>query len=115
LKRSFRLSSTLDFQRVRRKGQSYAHPLLILITHPNQREDVRVGVIAGKRVGNAVERNRAKRLLRVAAQALIPQIIPGYDLILIARPPILKIKSPVVITALKQKLKQAGLLANNAN
>ena len=47
---------------------------------------VRVGVAAGRTVGNAVKRNRAKRLLRAAMQTLIRELVPGWDLVLIARP-----------------------------
>ena len=47
---------------------------------------VKIGVAAGRTVGTAVYRNRAKRLLREAMRTLIPNIASGYDLILIARP-----------------------------
>jgi ribonuclease P protein component len=47
---------------------------------------VKVGVAAGRTVGTAVYRNRAKRLLREAMRPLIPNITSGLDLILIARP-----------------------------
>ena len=44
--------------------------------------DVRVGVAAGRTVGNAVKRNRAKRLLRAAMQTLLPTLAHGWDLVL---------------------------------
>jgi ribonuclease P protein component len=47
---------------------------------------VKIGVAAGRTVGTAVYRNRAKRLLREAMRTLIPNIASGFDLILIARP-----------------------------
>jgi ribonuclease P protein component len=47
---------------------------------------VKVGVAAGRTVGTAVYRNRAKRLLREAMRTIIPNINTGLDLILIARP-----------------------------
>ena len=110
MKRSFRLTKSADVQRVRRSGKSYAHPFVVLIASANELEHVRIGVAAGRSVGNAVERNRAKRLLRAASNALLPHIQHGYDLLLIARKPILDQKSPAVQGALEQKLKQAGLL-----
>jgi ribonuclease P protein component len=85
VKRRFRLSSSSDFKRVRRFGKSYAHPLIVLITLPNERGHSRVGVAAGRSVGNAVQRNRAKRLLRESIRPLLPAIEPGWDLVLIAR------------------------------
>jgi ribonuclease P protein component len=87
VQRKFRLTRSEDFKRVRRSGKSYAHPLVVLIvqTHDQPRALTRVGVTAGRTVGTAVYRNRAKRLLREAMRTLIPDIAPGLDLILIAR------------------------------
>lgn len=42
--------------------------------------------MAGRRVGNAVVRNRVKRRLREIIRALYPILVPGFDVILIARP-----------------------------
>ena len=53
---------------------------------PVDQPRVKIGVAAGRTVGTAVYRNRAKRLLREAMRTLIPNIASGYDLILIARP-----------------------------
>ena len=88
MQRKFRLTRSEDFKRVRRSGKSYAHPLVVLIvqTHDQPRARTRVGVAAGRTVGTAVYRNRAKRLLREAMRTLIPDIGSGLDLILIARP-----------------------------
>lgn len=47
---------------------------------------IRVGFTCSKKVGNAVARNRAKRRLRAAAQAILPlQGRPGWDYVLIGR------------------------------
>ena len=73
---------------MRRLGKSYAHPLMVLVALPNQTGKTRIGVAAGKAVGNAVMRNRAKRLIRAAAALSYDQIFPGWDLILIARAPL---------------------------
>jgi ribonuclease P protein component len=54
--------------------------------NPMDQPRVKVGVAAGRTVGTAVYRNRAKRLLREAIRPLIPNIISGLELILIARP-----------------------------
>ena len=85
MNRRFRLTKTNDFQRVRRDGQSFAHPLLVLIRLANDQENSRFGVIAGKSIGNAVRRNRVKRRLRSIVAGLIPQIEVHHDVILIAR------------------------------
>ena len=102
MQRKFRLTRSEDFKRVRRSGKSYAHPLVVLIVqshdprsttakqavgeNPVDHSRLRIGVAAGRTVGTAVVRNRAKRLLREAMRSLIPNIASGFDLILIARP-----------------------------
>ena len=85
MQRKFRLTRSEDFKRVRRSGKSYAHPLVVLIVQKNDQAQIRVGVAAGRSVGTAVIRNRAKRLLREAMRTMIPSIASGLDMILIAR------------------------------
>ncbi len=110
MQRKFRLTRSTDFKRVRQEGSSYAHPLLVLIVIENQQASTKIGVAAGKSVGNAVKRNRAKRLMRAAAQSLYPRIASGYDIVLIARRPIIQVKMPQVRDALQQLLQRANLL-----
>lgn len=110
MQRQFRLTRSPDFKRVRREGKSYAHPLIVLIALESQQSETRVGVAAGRSVGNAVKRNRAKRLIRAAARELHPQIAKGWDVIIIARVPIIQVKMPEVRTALHALLRRAQLL-----
>jgi len=76
----------------------------------NDSDQIRVGVTAGRSLGKAVNRNRAKRLLRAAINPLLPGIVPGVDLMLIARKPILEVKSTQVQEALTKSLHKANLL-----
>jgi ribonuclease P protein component len=47
---------------------------------------VRVGFTASRKVGGAVERNRARRRLRAAVREVVPALAaPGYDIVVIAR------------------------------
>jgi ribonuclease P protein component len=85
VKRRFRLTRSNDIKRVRRSGKSYAHPLVVLYALRSEGADVRVGLSASVTIGNAVRRNRAKRLMREAMARLIPGILPGVELLLIAR------------------------------
>ena len=101
MQRKFRLTRSEDFKRVRRSGKSYAHPLVVLIVQTNDQPRVKIGVAAGRTVGTAVHRNRAKRLLREAMRALLPGISSNLDLILIAR--------PGLVTATLEETRQALL------
>ncbi len=113
MQRSFRLTRSEDFKRVRRDGKSYAHPLVVLIalnSENNDRPHVRVGVAAGKSVGTAVYRNRTKRLLREAMRTLIPNIASNLDLILIARPALASATLADTHRALLNLLQRAKIL-----
>ena len=111
VKRMFRLTRSTDIKRVRRLGKSYAHPLIVLITSPNPDQDLRIGVVAGVTVGKAVQRNRAKRQIRACLDELIPALVSGWDIIVLARKPIGQANFPEIRLALKNVLKRAGLLA----
>lgn len=110
MERRARLRRTVDFERARREGCSWYHPMFVLIAAPNQVGHTRIGVVAGRKLGTAVARNRAKRLLREAARHLYPHLSPGWDLILIARAAILDAKEPQVEAALEQIATEAGIL-----
>jgi ribonuclease P protein component len=110
VQRSFRLTRSEDFKRVRRDGKSYAHPLVVLIVQNNDQPRVRVGVAAGKAVGTAVYRNRTKRLLREAMRTLLPNIASGLDLILIARPALASSTLADTQSALLNLLQRAKVL-----
>jgi ribonuclease P protein component len=82
---------------------------LVLVARPNDLGFSRVGVTASRKLGGAVTRNRAKRLLREAARRLYPQFEAGWDVMLVARARIVKVKEPEVEDALALLLRRAGL------
>ncbi|MEL6307628.1 MAG: ribonuclease P protein component [Chloroflexota bacterium] len=88
MQRRLRLHHSRDFKRLREVGQAKRHPHLILSYHPNQLEYNRYGFITVKRLGNAVVRNRVRRLMREAVRLQHPSLRQGYDMVFIARAPI---------------------------
>ncbi len=72
---------------MRRRGRSSAAPGLVVQTAPNGRgREIRVGFTASRRVGKAVQRNRARRRLVALADLMLPRLaVPGRDYVLIAR------------------------------
>lgn len=114
MKRDFRLTSSTDLKRVRNSGKSYAHPFVVLVVIPSTQDKIRVGVTAGRSVGGAVQRNRAKRLLREAMRPLLPALRPSWDLVLIARQPLPAATLQQVQAALSQLLRRADLILHSA-
>lgn len=103
-----RLTSTTEFRRVRHTGKSYAHPLVLLIASPSNKEYARLGVTASRAIGNAVKRNRAKRRMRAAFQEF--EFAAGWDLILVARPGLDEAPWSELVEAIKNLLKKAGAI-----
>ena len=115
MERKNRLNHTLDIQRVRRNGKSIAHPFFVLnYLREKSVDNAPTGVIASKAVGGAVERNRAKRVLRSAAAELHGNIQPNCMILLIARQAILNHDTPEITEILAEQLKKAGLFRENS-
>ena len=112
MQKRFRLTRSEDFKRVRQTGKSYAHPLVVLVAQANEAKNhLRVGVSAGKAIGTAVDRNRAKRLLREAMRPLLPKIASGWYLILVARPKLVSATLADVTSALTNLFTRAKLFS----
>lgn len=108
--RRFRLRKASDLKRVRREGKSFAHPLIVLQVLPCNSEVPRIGIVASRSIGNAVKRNYAKRLLREAIRPYLPYIAKNWDLVLIARHPILEADFNTVQAAINRLLIKSKLL-----
>jgi ribonuclease P protein component len=113
LNRKFWITSTNDFKRVRLSGRSYAHPLVVIITHPGETEYSRAGIITGKSIGNAVKRNRARRQLRVILGQFLPQLKTPTDIVVIGRMSISGADFQEIKEATQKLLMRAGLLDKN--
>jgi ribonuclease P protein component len=79
-----RIHSAADFRRLLRKGIRVDGRFFVIVASENCRGHGRLGLTASRRVGNAVERSRAKRLLREAFRRFKPEDSP-WDLLLIAK------------------------------
>lgn len=86
MKKTFRLKNTQDFSRVFKEGKSFANRFLVIYHAPNRMDHYRVGFSVSKKVGNAVVRNKVKRLLREAFRLELADTALAVDFIIIARP-----------------------------
>ena len=111
--RRFRLREESDVRRVRNRGRAVAHGPLVMRFLPNALDPAqnRYAVIAGKRCGKSVQRNRLKRLIREALRGFHQDVQPGYDIVVICRGTVEEMPSLAVAQgALQRILTRAGLL-----
>ena len=103
------IKSKRDFERVFAQGRRYNHSLLRIRVAPLDEGDPgRVAFVAAKRLGNAVFRNRCKRVLREAARAAsLPA--DGYDVILFSTHKTHDCSPEQVAGALRGLLDRAGI------
>ena len=78
-----RLTRSSQFAAVFKQGKFWADDLMIIRAMPNGLGWSRFGIVASKKVGNAVIRNRVRRLLREAIR--LTPVKAGWDVVIIAR------------------------------
>lgn len=79
------LTQNSQFLRLYRRGKSVVTPTMVVYAAKNRTGERRLGITAGKKVGGAVQRNRAKRRIRELYRTVFAQLVPGYDLCIVAR------------------------------
>lgn len=98
-----------DFHRLYKKGKSKVTPLFVVYTAKGRKGKLRLGITVGKKIGGAVQRNRAKRLITAAFRSLTPNLTQGYDVVIVARVRVLAFKSTQIAELLKKQFTEIGL------
>jgi len=114
LRKPNRLTRSARFVEIRRKGESVAHPLVILTKMPNGLPVSRFGFVVSRRMGKATERNRARRLMRESIRLRLPTLAVGYDVVLIARQPMRGAGFAEVDQAIERLIRRAGLVRHSS-
>lgn len=109
MKQTQPLRMNYEFSRVYQKGRYLSGRHVVLHYLRRNGKINRLGVTASRKINGSVKRNRLKRLLRESYRLIEPEILPGYDLILVGResqePPNLHLLQPEV----RQLIRRAGL------
>ena len=110
LDRLISLSKNKDFQRLYKKGKSFVSPVLVVYVLRNHKQTVRIGITTSKKIGNAVLRNRSRRVIREAFMSISERVQPGFDLVFVARGKTPYIKSTGLADNMLKQLRMAGLI-----
>lgn len=98
-----------DFRRLYGRGNCQVSPFVVTYSAKNKYGETRIGITTGKKLGNAVKRNRARRLIVAAMRENLANIKPGYDFVFVARTRLLFIKSSTLSQVLKNQFIEAGI------
>lgn len=110
--RIIKLKENRDFRRAYNRGKVFVTSFAVVYINKNRFGDTRLGITAGKKVGKAVKRNRAKRVITAAFRSVFPKIRDGLDFVIVARTRILNVKSTDFAVTLEKTLESAGALKN---
>jgi ribonuclease P protein component len=115
--RSERVRKRSEFDRIQKGGRrvNTNHFVLVLAPGPARDQAARLGITASRRIGGAVQRNRAKRLIRAAFCVTREVWLPGVDLVVIVKKPLGELKLEEVVREwegalpiIKKRVKEAA-------
>ena len=79
------IKKTREFQKVYKRGKSFANKYLVMYILTNERTENRLGISVSKKVGNSVVRHRLTRLIRESYRLNKDLFIKGIDIVIVAR------------------------------
>ncbi|MFC4736220.1 ribonuclease P protein component [Bacillus daqingensis] len=111
MKKENRLQKNEDFQTVFRSGHSAANRQFVVYRlHRDAQEHIRIGLSVSKKLGNAVRRNRIKRLMKEALRPMIADLKQNCDVVIIARKPAADMEFDEMKKSLRHVMKVAKLV-----
>jgi ribonuclease P protein component len=79
------IKKNYEFKRIYKKGRSFVNPAIVVYILKNRCGFNRVGVTTSRKIGKAVMRNRARRLIHESFRQLEDKLLTGYDIVFVAR------------------------------
>lgn len=111
MQKELRLTRREDFNKVYRYGKSSANFQFVVYSLPQTKvQRFRAGISVSKKVGNAVVRNRIRRVVKEILRHHADRIRPHVDLVVIARKPAAEMEYKEMEKSLLHALKRASLL-----
>lgn len=104
------LNRNFQFRRVYKAGRSEASRLVVTYALKKKRGELRIGVTAAKKIGNAVERNRARRIVKAAAAEVLRDAGGCFDVVFVCRRATVFSKSTELAPVLRAQLQKLGAI-----
>ena len=115
MKNTVTIKSNCDFRRTYGKGKVFQAPALVSYVLKNRAGICRIGITTSKKIGNAVERNRTRRIIRAAYREIEGKINGNYDIVFVARSRTKYKKSTQIAQIMLSQLKEAGVIDETDN
>lgn len=108
------LNCNSDFRRLYNRGKAVTDPALVIYYSKNRAGICRIGITTSKKIGNAVERNRSRRVIKEAFRKVCPDLNPCYDIVMVARSKTKYLKSTRIEEVLKRIFENEGMLKSES-
>ena len=105
-----KIKQNRDFRKIYGRGRNFVHPAFVTYAMKNGSDKTRLGITVSKKLGGAVLRNRAKRLITAAFRECLPSLKSGYDFVFVARSRIFLLKSTDIAALMTEDFEKAELL-----
>ena len=106
------LRNQRDFSKVYNRGRSRGSRFVVVLYRKNNLDFTRTAFVSSKKVGNSVERNRARRLMKEAYRDLSGRVKSGYDIVFVARNTIIGSKEQEVRKVMEKAMAGCELLSS---
>ena len=103
------LKQNHEFRRLYQKGKSAVSPYFAVYCRKTGREKSRLGITTGVKLGNAVKRNFARRRIRELYRTNESDLLPGYDIVVVARTRVIYGRYGELEHSFRQLMKKLGL------
>lgn len=102
-----------DFRRLYNRGKAVTNPALVMYCMKNRAGICRIGITTGKKIGNAVERNRSRRIIKEAFRSVHKDVEGTYDFVFVARSKTKYQKSTYIEKVMREMMLDSGIIADN--
>jgi ribonuclease P protein component len=106
------IKNDYEFRRVYKRGRSFVNTALVIYILKNRCGINRVGITTSRKIGNAVERNRARRIIREAYWQIEDKLPVGYDFVFVARTRTRSLKTQSLLRVMSGIFVSAKLLTD---